>query len=321
VTEMTANEKANNKMKFVGLVSLSALLSVTTVVFGGIPLLPARRTGGRLAFWAVQIAIALGLALAGLPFYGLVILAQTILVGVYVEVEEHGSSVFSSGTTAILASVGTVALSSGIWLKATKTNFGEALRKQIDPLVEALSTSASNSAVGTAGGTKSVLTTAAVIQQIPSAVVIGLLLSLAIGLIAERRVSIMARLTRVSDGVSAGFHTAKRKALQEFRLPDAFVWIVVFTIAGAFLKHGKPAIELVSVNLLNVLVVLYFFQGLAVISQAFRVFKVSAMWQVIWYVLLVLQLFLMVSLIGFADYWLDFRQRLKAKPAETNRGF
>lgn len=308
-------KKASNKMKFVALVTLSALLSVTTVVFGGLPLLPARRTGGRLPFWAVQIAIALGLALLGLPFYGLVILAQTILVGVYVEVEEHGSTVFSSGITAILASVGTVVLSSGIWLKVTKSNFGELLRKQIDPLVEQIS-AASGSAAASAGG-KSVLTTAAVIQQIPSAVVIGLLISLAIGLIAERRVSIVARI----KNVSGGFHVGSRKALQEFRLPDAFVWLVVFAIAGAFLKHGKPAVELVSVNFLNVLVVLYFFQGLAVISQAFRVFKVGAVWQVVWYVLLVLQLFLMVSLIGFADYWLDFRQRLKAKPAETKRSF
>lgn len=310
VVETKAKKLAGNKMKFVALVTLSALLSVTTVVLGGLPLLPARRMGGRIAFWVVQLAIAAGLGLSGLPFYGLVILAQTILIGVYVEVEEHGSSVFNSGTTAILASVGTLILSGGIWLKATKSNFGELLRKQIDPLVEQISTASGSAA--SAGG-KSVLTTAAVIQQIPSAIVIGLLISLAIGLIAERRVSIVARLK--------SFHAGNRKALQEFRLPDAFVWLVVFAIAGAFLKHGKPTVELISVNLLNVLVVLYFFQGLAVISQAFRVFKVSAMWQVIWYVLLVLQLFLMVSLIGFADYWLDFRQRLKTKPAETNQGF
>lgn len=305
---MIAEKTAPNKLKFVALVILSALLSVTTVVFGGLPLLPARRMSTRLPFWAVQIAIALGLTLTGLPFYGLVILAQTILIGVYVEVEEHGSSVFISGATSILASVGTVAIAGVLWLKATKLNLAEQLRQQIDPLVAQIST-----ASGTAATGKSALTTAAVIQQIPSAIVIGLLLSLAIALIAEKRVVIVAKLK--------GFHGGNRKALQAFSLPDAFVWLVVVAIAGAFLKHGKPSVELAAVNLLNVLVVLYFFQGLAVISQAFRTFKVSGVWQAIWYVLLVLQLFLMVSLIGFADYWLDFRTRLNRKPAETNRGF
>jgi hypothetical protein len=92
-------------------------------------------------------------------------------------------------------------------------------------------------------------------------------------------------------------------------------------ILGAFLKHGKEPLEIASVNALNVLIVLYFFQGLAVISNVFRSFKVAPFWQAIWYTLFVLQLFLMVSLLGFVDYWLEFRVRLARDTAETNRGF
>ena len=301
---MNTDQKKQNLLKFAGLIVLSTLLSITTVVFGGLPLLPARRVGGRVAFWALQLLIAATFMLVGWPFYGFIVLAQTLLVGVYVEAEQHGSSVFTSGLIAALTSVGTVVLGGGLWLKLTKLQLGDQLRKQIDPLVAQLAST----------GGKSALTTNAILQQLPSAVVIALILSLGLALIAERNIAAAWKLREYRSG--------SKEELRGFRTPDFVVWVVVATIAGAFLKHGKPVVELISVNLLNVLVVLYFFQGLAVVSAGFRAFKVSGMWQAIWYVLIILQLFLMVSLVGFADYWLDFRERLARKPAEeSNRGF
>ena len=302
---MAAEAVVTKYSKFFALIAISAFLSVATVVFGALPLLPARRVGQRWIFWFVQLAIALGFTVAGLPFYGLIVLAQTLAIGVYVEVEQHGGTVFTSGAVAILASIGAAGIAGGIWLKTTKFQLGEKLRQQVEPLVAQLSTMNS--------GSNSMLNTEAVIQQLPSAAVIALVLSLAIALIGERKVmaSVKARDARAGSA----------DALLGFRMPDGFVWLVVFTIAGAFLKHGRPMIEIASVNLLNVLVVLYFFQGLAVVAAAFRTFKVGAFWQAIWYVLLVLQLFLMVSLLGFADYWLEFRERLNRRPAEPNRSF
>ena len=301
---MVAESKNAKILKYLILFALSAMLSVTTVILGAIPLLPARRATGRWIFSVVQIAIALGFVAAGIPFYGLIILAQSLVVGVYVEVEEHHGTVFTSGAVAILAAVGASVSAGAIWLQTTKLHLGEVLRQQLEPLVGQLSSASAGTHV---------LTTDALIQQLPSGAVIALVLSLALALISERRISFSFRLHDYKVG--------QRAALLAFRVPDLVVWLVVLAIAGAFLKHGNAEVELVSINVLNALVVLYFFQGLAIVSQAFRVFKITGIWRSIWYVLIVLQLFLMVSLLGFADYWLDFRERLNrksdSKPAES----
>ena len=309
---MVAESKNSKFLKYLILFALSALLSVTTVILGAVPLLVARRAlpgaVGRWIFWGVQFAIALGFVAAGIPFYGMIILAQALAVGVYVEVEQHHGTVFTSGAVAILAAVGASIVTGGIWLQVTKLHLGDVLRQQLEPLVGQL-TSVNSGAHA--------LTTDALIQQLPSGAVIALILSLALALISERRVSLSFRLR--------DYKADQRAALLAFRMPDVVVWLVVLAIAGAFLKHGNSLVELVSVNVLNALVVLYFFQGLAIVTQAFRVFKITGIWRSIWYVLIVLQLFLMVSLLGFADYWLDFRERLNRKPgpksAESNRGF
>jgi uncharacterized protein YybS (DUF2232 family) len=117
------------------------------------------------------------------------------------------------------------------------------------------------------------------------------------------------------------FDVSSSEELTLFRVPDPVLWFAMVAILGAFVKHGRPWLEVISLNALNVLAVLYFFQGLAVIASAFRVFKIGPFWQVLWYFVLVVQLFLMVSLLGFVDFWLEFRERLTRKPAETNKGF
>ena len=309
---MVAESKKAKFLKYLILFALSAMLSVTTVILGAIPLLPARRATGRWIFCIVQIAIALGFVAAGIPFYGLIILAQSLVVGVYVEVEEHHGTVFTSGAVAILAAVGASVSAGAIWLQTTKLHLGEVLRQQLEPLVQQL-TSAN-------AGTH-VLTTDALIQQLPSGAVIALVLSLALALISERRISFSFRLMDSAESLRSAQNVGQRAALLAFRNPDVAVWLVVLAIAGAFLKHGNADVELISINVLNALVVVYFFQGLAIVSQAFRVFKITGIWRSIWYVLIVLQLFLMVSLLGFADYWLDFRTRLNRrsdqKPAES----
>jgi uncharacterized protein YybS (DUF2232 family) len=106
-----------------------------------------------------------------------------------------------------------------------------------------------------------------------------------------------------------------------FRAPDACVWMMIVAILGAFLKHDFSEIKVVSTNLLNVLVVVYFFQGLAIVSYVFEALKVSPLWRGIWYLLILVQLFLMVSLVGFVDFWLEFRERLSRKSTQENKGF
>jgi hypothetical protein len=302
---------ANSFMKYVALVVAAVVLTTLTMVFGALPMLLARRAFGRLAYWTGFGATAVALAAAGLPFYALAFVALTVLSGVYVEIEEYGVSIFVAGMAGVLSATGVVFGGMGLWARFSNLRLGEELRRLLDPFIAQLTQN-----------TNSTVSVEAVLQQLPSAVVIMLSLALAVALIGEKKARNRSRAVALENRESeAATEPQMPQGLLAFRLPDLAVWLATAAIAGAFLKHGNAVVETVSLNLLNLLFVLYFLQGLAVISHAFRVFKIGPVWQAIWYVLLVLQLFLMVSLLGFVDYWLEFRDRLSRKPVETNREF
>ena len=304
------------------------------------------RVFGRLPYWLGLITVSVFLAYAVLPVYGLLILALTVMVGVYSEAEDHGSSVFIAGFVATLAAIGTNVFAIGLWALKTKSHLLDDVRAELTPLVDKI----------LAMNTSAKIDVDSLIQQLPSGLVIGLIVGLAIALLGENRLrgwfgyaaslrhsngqtTPRVDLGRVDLSVALGAASdstpiskpvtnpvvnqmlIQYPALASFRVPDAFIWITTASIFGAFYRHGNEMIETISINAINVLAVIFFFQGLAIASHLFRAYKISAFWQGLWYFVLVLQLFFLVSLVGFADYWLDFRERLTRKPAETNKGF
>lgn len=292
------------KLKFSALIFSAVLLAMTTFVLGAAPMRVARVVYGRWPFWGAFMLAAAAVAAAGLPAYALLIFSLVVMIGVYTDLEEHGHSTFASGLVGLIASIGSTALCGGLWLYEAKIHLLEEIRALIasfDPSVLS-----SNPAFA--------INPETFIQQLPSAAVIALMMALCLALVSERRIMYWI-------GYSKSIGPVIETRLSSFRAPDIFVWLTIVAISGAFIKHGKESLEIVSVNVLNILVVLFFFQGLAIVSQAFRTFKVNAFWQGLWYVLLVFQLFFLVSLVGFADFWLEFRARLTRKPAATNKGF
>ena len=71
----------------------------------------------------------------------------------------------------------------------------------------------------------------------------------------------------------------------------------------------KPQQAVLFAAFFNV-VAIFFFQGLGIIHQVLIFLRVGLFWQVFLVLFLVVQLFLFVSCIGLADYWLDLRLRL-----------
>jgi glucan phosphoethanolaminetransferase (alkaline phosphatase superfamily) len=95
-----------------------------------------------------------------------------------------------------------------------------------------------------------------------------------------------------------------------FRVPDGFIWVGMISFLGSFLKLNNETASVVSMNLLNVMIGLYFFQGLAVLESALRTFRAGPFSRFILYFIFVFQLFFILSAVGFVDYWVDFRKRL-----------
>ncbi len=92
-----------------------------------------------------------------------------------------------------------------------------------------------------------------------------------------------------------------------FRNPDLLVWLLIAT--GFSLLLPVSLITTPALNMLLIITLLYFFQGMAVVTTLIRRSSVSAFVRVILYALLIIQPYLLalVAGIGLFDLWVDFR--------------
>jgi uncharacterized protein YybS (DUF2232 family) len=98
---------------------------------------------------------------------------------------------------------------------------------------------------------------------------------------------------------------------RNWRLPEPLVWGVI--IAGLLVFLTDNILSSISLNILMVLGLIYFFQGLAVMTFLFGKWAVPLPLKLFLYALLLVQAYgmLLLAVLGLADVWLDFR---KAKP-------
>lgn len=285
------------KLRYPLLIISSALLTAFPAIVGAWPMHALRREYGRVGYWFGVFLIA-GLFAALQEWYvASVALSLGVMIGTYTEVEDHSGSVFYSGAIAVLASVGMLAVSGGVWQHLTKKSIVAEYREAVVvPLVDEVTKMAS---VGTH------ITVDEVIQKTPSAVLISLIVALAIALILGPG----RRVQRLDY----------RARLLAYRVPDIAVWLAIAAVAGAYVKQSPEWLQSLSNDCLRVLMVLFFFQGLAVVAQAFRVFRVSQFGRTLGYALIILNL-VVVSFVGFVDFWLEFRSRLSRKELGANVG-
>jgi len=92
-----------------------------------------------------------------------------------------------------------------------------------------------------------------------------------------------------------------------FKNPDLLVWILIAT--GSVLLLPMSVITTPALNILLIVTLLYFFQGMAVISALIKKHSVPAFMRILFYVMLIIQPYLLaiVASIGLFDLWVDFR--------------
>ena len=287
-------------LKFAGLLSLSAVLNPLTGIFGAIPMRTLRRVYGRTPFWISFIAMSAAFFVAHLPAQGVFLLLLTLLIGVYAEAEAHGESVFVSGLAAVLTSLGLTAVGATLWLMHS----GSTLMNETKLYIGQMATEAA------AMNPDVVIDPDTLVRTMPSAIVITLIVAMGIALIWDRVIAALFRLPAPSVQVG--------ESLRVFQVPDIFVWITTISIFAAYYKHGNVLAETIGLNVFYTMVALFFFQGVAVIGQGFRTFKVGPFWQTLWVVMMILQ-FYAVAFLGFADFWIDFRSRFQRRSQKPDR--
>jgi uncharacterized protein YybS (DUF2232 family) len=98
--------------------------------------------------------------------------------------------------------------------------------------------------------------------------------------------------------------------LKEWQAPEPLVWLVI--VMGGLLLIPDKSFKLLGANGLIVMMMIYFFQGIAIVSYYFEKKRFPRLLRGILYGLIALQQFLLLLVIvaGFFDMWIDFR-RLK----------
>lgn len=100
-------------------------------------------------------------------------------------------------------------------------------------------------------------------------------------------------------------------ALSKWKAPEHLVWVAV--AGGIALLSGHDLAEQLGINLLLLLFVIYFFQGMAIISYMLKKREVSTFLKGAAYILAVWYFSVIVALVGLFDIWVDFRKLSPAK--------
>ncbi len=284
----------NPSRKFLTIFSISVMLSLLTVVFGTPLMRVLRVTYGALAYWLLGAGVMLLFWLIDAPVLSVFVGSIWMTLGIYMELERKGLR------WAVSASIGIIAGS--LFFTGASLISLERLGVRSFAAAEAFVKQFITGKV-LAMNPDLQLDAGLLIQLIPSAVVTILVVALGIGLIFERRVFSWLNLPRE--------RMASQLKLLEFRVPDFMIWVAM----GAFLltmeNFNVKALEVLGMNVVNVVTVLYFFQGVAILEVSLRSFKAGALVRAAIYIIMVGQLFPVVSAVGLIDYWVDFRKRLR----------
>ncbi len=96
--------------------------------------------------------------------------------------------------------------------------------------------------------------------------------------------------------------------LNQWKAPEYLVWAVIACGLSLFLPH--TAIKIIGVNGLLILMTVYFFQGIAIVSFYFDKKGLPRFVRVFLYTLIALQQLILLAVIGlgFFDLWVNFRR-------------
>jgi uncharacterized protein YybS (DUF2232 family) len=95
-----------------------------------------------------------------------------------------------------------------------------------------------------------------------------------------------------------------------WKAPDTLVWLLI--ASGMMVLAPVEILETIGTNLLIICCLIYLFQGLAIVGFFFKHKKVPTFFRWLFYMLIVVQQYMVVLVIAFGlfDIWVDFRKRI-----------
>lgn len=254
---------------------------------------------GSAAYWLMGV-VATAVVALGMPGTMALLAASVWLcIGLFGEFEKRGHGRFWAGMLAIAVATLLSWLAPGVLKNQFGVDVGPGVEESLQALVKQIENNPEQKAWMETMGFQN----EALLGQVPSMLALVYLICLAFALMLAQRI---AAVFRVRYERIAG-----TPRLLEFRVPDGVSVVLILSFLFSFLKIDVPGVNTVALNLLQFLVGLYFFQGLAVLETSFLLLRIDPILKLIVYIFIVAQLFFLLSLVGLADFWLDFRKRLR----------
>lgn len=276
----------------------SVAMTGLTLILAGAPLKSLRTGLGRVSFITVGVLTSAAFFLIKLKFLACSYLSFVLLIEAFTELEELEFPLLINMCLSTLSVSLLTTASIAVWMSRVGMQWASELHDRLVELLQPMAQLGSSLQINVDD----------IIAQLPSLAIIVWLAALYIAVVLEGR---------VRPGQSkASFY---RGAVDKVEVPHAVVWIFIAALAFAFGDFGLARVQPIAINVLNVCLMLFFFQGLAVVYRVFAVFRVGYIWQALIMVIIVAQLFLLVSLLGLVDFWIDFRTRLSKRHEEMNK--
>lgn len=303
----------------------SVVLTALTAILGGPFLYRLFQENGRAFYWASGLIISSILVVAGQIPLALCLFAVLVVIGLISLIEsineneevlinqlnkklasnklesnvfktmnsKNGNIIglFSASVLAVLGSFVLTSLGVFIWKSVKGVSISETLTVYINKQLEVASKLATFENM-------QLLNVETIINIFPSLIFSLLFLCLAV--------------TFMGKELSKSGFKNKNFMISQYKVPAFFVVALSAAALLFVLSKENQAYRFLGLNALIIIGTFYFIQGLAVFTALMKTFKMGFFWQLLIYFLIFSQL-LFVCLIGFADFWLDFRQKIYKK--------
>ncbi len=289
----------NQNKNIVRLVLVSVAAAVLFSFFSA-PLLRALSVSAKAkVFWLTGLILVLGLLAAGsmnakILETAIFVGAIWMTLGVYNEFEKRGINWRKGSFFSLLS--GLLFAVAGYFLVLKNLAGEDVLVQMVEPLKQALLKVLPESQ------------TDQLVNIVPGILVASLFAALALGWAFETKAA-RAFSLRTERVVS-------RIRWLDFRMPDITIWLTLTALLAVLVVAPRLAV-IISANLLIAVSVAFLFQGCAVVEFTLRYTRSGPFMRTIAYVLIILQLAPFIVLLGFVDYWADFRRLIRKKQKQT----
>lgn len=288
---MLPQQSRNNKKYFL-LAAISAAMSVVFSIVGA-PFIRVLATTKSKFFWVVGAVLVTALFFFKMHLIAIYVGSIWMTLGLYSELEKRGISWKKSGALSVFAGMlfGVISFLSITKWSTNHELFGQA----IEPLMVSLKQMLPHEN----------FETKAVMMFMPGLLASALVSALAASLVFEAQIFQVFQIKR--ERLASGLKWL------EFRLPDFYIWLSLFSFLFTVVETPFPAIQAIAINFAVISIVTFFFQGISVFEFAARIFRFGRVTKLLLYLLIITWGLPVIAVLGFADYWADFRRHLRKK--------